>query len=193
MKNLLLIACISFFAFASCDGRQTKKDSLKKAVVKFKDSVKPTTVVKYKPEMYAEVLTDTILSNGYSVSVKTYTDMQNSVTHNYQIDDFNMVKDIYRKWISEVTITKDNIIIFRETIDEQFLNKENKLKADKSLLNSISIGVEVDEELSLTNNEIYLHTAILYPKEEKQILYILKINDKGYSVLKELNTFYKTT
>lgn len=188
MKNLLLLAFI-IISIVSCNGNKTKHDTLKESVEKFKDSLGTLEVESFIPETYAEVKTDTILSNGFSISIKTYTDMNRFVTFKYQVDETLTHIDKFRDWISEVTIKKDNVLIFDKKLDANFF-----LAQDKSIKDSVSKAINnkvwMNEDFPLEKDYVYLVGGFIFPESEKVVYYDIKIDTKGNYSLKKIKLEY---
>ena len=77
--------------------------------------------IQYIPETYTEIITDTILNNGFRVKVKTYTEMQDNVLNEFTIDTIKY-KFYYRNYTSKLTIFFKNSLILDETINKSYLN-----------------------------------------------------------------------
>ncbi|MFD2823437.1 hypothetical protein ACFS5M_07125 [Lacinutrix iliipiscaria] len=101
--------------FTSCDGRDKAFRSAQTDLLENKILDTFTEALNYYPKTYAEKVTDTILSNGFKVHIKLYSDMNNAI----------IVKDKehthFRDFIVDVKITKDSQELFNGTIDKSFL------------------------------------------------------------------------
>jgi len=184
MRTLLFILLISVLSFSGCDGRKTKAESLKDAVTQFKDSLE---IIEYIPEKYAEMKTDTILSNGFSISIKTYTNMKKSVITKHTIDTITHVSH-HRDWISEVKIKKNNQLIFNEKIDTEFFAK-NKINIQDSLPNAMNTRVWIDDNATIEKDSISLLTVFLNPEDDNFTIYSIKIGNQGTFSLKRLENY----
>lgn len=184
--SLILISIFSV-ALTNCDGRKTKSEALKESVEKFRDSIEPINIVEYIPKVYSEVKTDTILSNGFVVKIKNYTDMQNSVSHNYQVDSITTRTDIYRKWISEVSVEKDGKLIFNKIINDDFFLSEVD-NNQKALTRAITSGVHFDQELYPDNASIKLYAELTYPDTEGGLVFIIRMDKSGKYTIKTMPT-----
>lgn len=185
MKHILIVLIVIASIFVSCDGRKSHSDALKYSIEKFKDSAGPIEIVEYIPQYYSEIIRDSILSNGFSVNIKTYSDMNKSVLNNHTKDTITY-KKYYRDWISKITIKKANKIIFNEIIDTDFFLK-NGLNLDKQIVNVISTGVWLDEEESTKTDFIYLMAEFLDVNDNSSLIYQIKIGKKGIYSFKKLD------
>ncbi|UKM64126.1 hypothetical protein GSB9_00673 [Flavobacteriaceae bacterium GSB9] len=186
MYKISFIPILVFgLTLTNCDGRKTQRDALKESIQKFKDSITPIEIVEYIPKTYSEVKTDTILSNGFVIKIKNYTDMENSVSHQYQTDSFTMRTDIYRDWVSEVTVEKDGELIFSETIDDLFLIKNDKVFASLKTT-AIKSGTILKSDFINNNEHVYLFTNIIFPDNQDGLAYMLKINKSGKYFIKRI-------
>jgi hypothetical protein len=180
----LFIILISMLCFSGCDGRKSKAESLKDAVTQFKDSLE---FIEYIPKEYAEMKTDTILSNGFSISIKTYTNMKKSVITKHTIDSILHIQH-HRDWISEVKIKRKNQLLFNEKIDMAFFAKNNINILD-SIPNAINTRVWLDDDAPIEKDSINLLTVFLNPEDDNFILYRIKIGNQGTYSLKKLETY----
>uniref|UniRef100_UPI0040488998 hypothetical protein n=1 Tax=Mariniflexile sp. TaxID=1979402 RepID=UPI0040488998 len=187
MNKLVVLLFILIVLFIGCDGRKTKSDLLKESVTKFKDSLGAIEIVEYIPEKYSEVKTDTILSNGFSISIKTYTNMKESVTSKHKIDSVTYVEH-HRNWISEVKIKKSDQQIFNEKIDKDFFLKNN-IQIDDDLPDAINTKVWIDEEASIEKDSISLLTVFLHLEDAHYLIYRIKIGTNGHYSLKQLENY----
>src|SRR5688572_2343911 len=73
MKNSLFLLALITIVCLSCDGRQTKKEALERAVSEFNLKNTVSEIVTYHPEAYVEIVTDTIISNGMNVHIKNFS------------------------------------------------------------------------------------------------------------------------
>jgi len=188
MKHLLLLTFI-IISIVSCHGNKTKQDTLKESVQKFKDSLGTLEVESFIPETYSEVKTDTILSNGISISIKTYTDMNRFVTFKYQVDKTLTHIDKFRDWISVVTIKKDNVLIFDKTLDANFFLEQDKTMAD-SVTKAINNKVWINEALSMQKDEVFLMGGFIFPESKNVVYYDIIVDSKGKYRLKKLKRNY---
>jgi len=176
---LLLLACIIFI---SCDGRNRTKHSNAEVLKQHNLLESFSKHKEYIPKQYTEVVTDTILSNGYKVKIKTFSDMNNSITK--QLKKESVTHNIqYRKFISEVYIFKDDKLVFNETIDDSFLEKH--IPNISSLNESIIKGLAINEEKSLETNTIHLSISNCIPDKTVNCpSYFIIIDEKGHFKIK---------
>ena len=163
MKHILFISILITVLFMSCDGRQSQRESLEAAVTKFKDSVGIIEVIKYFPEEYSENVTDTILSNGYRVKIKSFSDMEHYVTQEF-IKDTIVNKHYYRDYKSIVTIYRNDEEILSKEIDKSSFFKQNLLD-EVDLKNVILQGVSLNQS-DFQSNTNFLQIDIWFCKPE---------------------------
>lgn len=176
MKHLIFIILISF-AIISCDGRskiyKSNQEILKEHGL-YEAFSKHTN---YIPESYLETTTDTILSNGYKIKIKSYTDMNNSLLNSYTKNNIQH-KNYYRNINTQITIVKNN-----EEILSKLINKETIIEFDKSLEkrihNKTILGVWVNEYASLIYNRVIIDVLFVEPETNKNINYSLEFDLQG--------------
>lgn len=186
MRYFLLITCISFgFIALSCDGRVSKRDSLKQSISKFKNSVKRVEIVEYVPEEYSEMQTDTILSNGFRVEIKNFTSMEASILREYISNNTNY-KQHFRQIESEITVYKNDKLIFKNNFNEAFL-RENLEGDILPLKDYLSNGLCIDQMASLQQNKLVLTTSYFKPKHTIAFIYRMTIDSNGHCDLKKID------
>ena len=123
INKLLLLFLVSIITLISCDGRKTKNDALKESITKFRDSVSPFEISEYIPNIYSEIKTDTILSNGFTVKISAITDMDHSILKEIKTDT-TIVKQYHRKRILHLKIFLKEKLVFDNQIDTPFLKTD---------------------------------------------------------------------
>lgn len=181
MRKLFFLLALIGVVSISCDGRdrvfKTNSNVLKQK--SFSENIS------YIPENYTEVVTDTILSNGFHIKLKTYTDMEQSVLNEFKQDTINY-KEYYREIVSEVSITKNSKEIFNDTIDKQFLYKiKNDLQLDNAIVNLM-----FDQAASMETNSIVLSAMIQKTDSKKVSFCNIIIDSEGNYKLEENSTLY---
>ncbi|WP_248722882.1 hypothetical protein [Seonamhaeicola sp. ML3] len=179
IRRLPLFIIVIAIGFCSCDGRKSKNDLFKASVAEFNDSIDPIQITTFYPESYREHLKDTVLSNGYSVSIKTIVDMTDSISNTYRANKTTTVKDVFRKKSSQVIVKKNDKIIFDKIIDFNFYYDNGEIPKEH-LKNTLCNSVEVNQELS-TGDSLYLTTDIVSVTPELYTHYFfnLKIDTNG--------------
>ncbi len=171
---LLLIAVL----FIGCDGRSRAKQTNAEVLKEHNllDSFSEHT--KYVPMEYTEVVTDTILSNGFKVKVKTYSDMETNISKRFKKNAITH-HVLYREIVSEVSVFKDGRLVFNETINDSFLKKH--IPNIKGLKESINKGVAINEEKSIETNNIHIAISNCKPDNTKNCpSYYIIIDEKGH-------------
>ncbi|WP_336129157.1 hypothetical protein [Mesoflavibacter sp. CH_XMU1422-2] len=172
--TVLLLGII--ITLISCDARD-KINRLPKDILKEKNLLESFSErVSYFPKEYTEVKTDTILSNGYHVNVKTFTDMKSSYLRQFKHDSINY-KYHYRDYKAQV-VARQNKIIFNDVIDKQYILKHDKT-VSYYMETSILKSVWVNQEESLNQNKLVLNILFTQPKSNTEKLFELVIDNKG--------------
>ncbi|WP_375239229.1 hypothetical protein [Aurantibacter sp.] len=136
MKKLIsfISLAIIFGFFLSCDGRDRVHKSPETVLKENKLLDSFSENITYIPEQYSEVITDTILSKGYRINIKSYTDMNSYIEFNLKSSLPKTInsKTRYYNFISELNIyNPENEIEFSQKIDKNYLVKNNLLNLDK--------------------------------------------------------------
>ncbi|WP_336069820.1 hypothetical protein [Mesoflavibacter sp. CH_XMU1404-2] len=176
----------------SCDARD-RINRTPKEILKEKNLLESFSErVSYFPQEYSEVKTDTILSNGYHVNVKTFTDMESSYLKQFKHDSINY-KYHYRDFKAEI-VASLNSVIFHDVIDKQYVLKHDKT-VSYYMETSILKSVWVNQEESLNQNKLVLNILFTQPKTNAEKVFELVIDNKGDKKLinlTDLNQNYLT-
>ncbi|WP_372935539.1 hypothetical protein [Seonamhaeicola sp.] len=183
-KIILLLILPIIITFCSCESRQSKNDLLQESISKYKNDFKLIEVKNYYPKTYNEIITDTILSNGYTVKIKTFTDMNNAVSVVSKTSTIYQT-DYYRQVTSEVVVFKNNKLIFNKSFNSNFLKQH--VFENKNSNNFINNYVYVDEAASLNSNKLVLIASQISPKSNTKDIYKIEIDETGLFTLNKLN------
>lgn len=186
MKHVLGLFIICLLVLSSCNGKKTKHQALAESIETFKKTVHFEKEV-YIPEVFATHSIDTLMSNGFHVKIKTYSDSANAV-HFSKIKDTINYQTYYRNFKFDISVTKDNKEIYNKSFDKQKVNKafnyNSKLAAGSDLHNFDTLAVlksiEVNDDPTYTN---MVRIDIIYaiPESNRSASHRLLINEKGKS------------
>lgn len=182
MYRLLGLTFLISMVLVSCDGRDRAQKTNIEVLKEHKLFNSFSEHVQYTPKEYTEVITDTILSNSFRVEIKTYSDMQTSVLQTVK-ENVITHKLYFREFISEVSIYKNEKMVFHETIDDSFLAKY--IPNIKGLEKSINNGITIEEEKSLDTNSVYLTVSSCVPRTDNCPAYTIIIDEKGHFEIKK--------
>lgn len=169
LKNIVLFLFIAAIALTIFDGRMNSHRALDKSILEFKEKVKLTNTT-YFPQNYTERVTDTILSNGYNIKVKTKTDMLSHIEVE-TIKDNIIDKEIYRHHSIEIELQHEQFGIIRRVLDQNiFQNSHNNL---------VLRAVFVDEESSLYQEGVHFKLYFLNPYSKKENIFNMIIDNNG--------------
>ncbi len=184
MNKLLVLTLILATIFFNCNGIKTKQDVLQASVLKYKDSLGNIEITTYFPKEYHEVETDTLLSNGFRIKIKNFTDMEHEVLHLSKQDSI-IYKHYYRHVISEIDVYKNSSKIFSKTIDKPFLLKHNE--ALKDYLNTANLSnVWLNENHALSKEKISIYIMFGKPETDDYFLNEMVIDSNGAYAVKQI-------
>ncbi len=179
--TLFLFLCI--VSFTSCDGRDRANKSNTENLVESKLSDSFFEIIKYFPETYSEVVTDTILSNGYNVKLKFYSNMNNYVLNDFKIDTIHY-KHYYREFKGDLKIIINGKTIFNKTIDKSYFTEDlNETFWQNSIMGNMSL-----DESQTTNKHLFFNVFFCIPESEICKDYNIIIDTKGESKIEELES-----
>ena len=179
MKNVLLfIFLISIIGF-SCDGRQTKKESLERAISEFNLNDSPIEFVSYHPEAYAEIVTDTIISNSTKITIKNYSLLDEQILISDPTDATSKKIKYQRVFESEISISTASKDIFSTHISaKQFKTMDSDPFWDGATLQH----AWVNQELS-TSSDIIMDISFINPKSDTYKIYRMTVDSYGQQTL----------
>lgn len=179
MKNLLLLTFI-ILSILSCNGNKTKSDTLKASVEKFKDSLGTLENITYFPETYSETETDTILSNGFRVKIKTFTDMKHSVLNTFKQDSI-VYKHYYRELASQIVIKKNYAKATEFFIDKDFIKRnDTSFEFNKEFYETATYhSIWISEFNSTISNKVFLIVSVCKPESDDCLMFKITIDEKG--------------
>ena len=184
MTKLLLLILIGGTAFISCDGRdrayRTNAEILEEQ--KLLDSFSES--IKYIPASYTEYTKDTIFNSGFNIKVKSYSDMDNDILMEFKSDSINY-KHYYREFKAEITVSKNNKILFSETIDKNFLINTDIPKKN-SLNNKILKSYWIEDFNEAYKNTPIINLMFCKPTTSECIVYKLIFYDNRFKI-EEIN------
>lgn len=186
MKQLILLLLIMGIGLSSCDGRKSQNQALSDSIEEFKKTVNFETNV-YIPKTYIEQEVDTIMSNGFRVKIKTYTDLSNSVRFSKIKDTINY-QTHYRNFKFDIAVLKDDKEIYKQSFNKQKINKLFNYKAnltsgsDLYNFNKLAVlkSINVNDDPSYTNM-VLIDIVYGIPESEKSSSHRLFIDSKGKS------------
>ena len=186
MKNYLIFLIIIVIGFTSCENRKSKSQALSESVKEFKKTVNLETNV-FIPDTYFEHEVDTLISNGYRVKIKTYTDMSNSVLFSKIKDTINY-QTYYRNFKFDITVSKNEKVIYQENFNKEKVNKafnyNPNLVEGSDLYNfdklAILKSIQVNDDPTY-QNMVVIDILYAIPESDKSASHTLFINSKGKS------------
>ena len=187
MKNFLLIIsfCLSI-CVSSCDGQdriyKSPENTLKDTNIleSFRENIT------YIPETYSEIVTDTILSNGNTIHIKYYTNMNDVISVQTKIDTINHIKK-YRTFNADVNVNINGKPVFNHTINKAFLKQSEKI--DKTNLDDTYLRTFWIESFDKQyNNTPIIHFEYYAPKTKNSIVYKFIVFENSYTIEQITNT-----
>ena len=176
MNKFTLLILGILIVFLNCDGRDRINKTPQEVLIENQLLDSFSENIKYFPKAYTETTTDTILSNGYRVTIKNYSDMKNSVLKTFETDSIKN-KHYFRENISEVEVFKDDEQIFKQIINDDFLSLK--------IADYISNEIYIDELKSLETNTVHLVASLCIPRTANCPIYDITIDEIGMHKIKK--------
>lgn len=173
MRNLFGLLVLVIIGFTSCEGRRTHGQSLAESVKEFKANT-IIEKVNYIPSEYNEIVTDTMLSNGFRVKISTFSDMKNSVPIVSKLDNVVKKKN-YRQHIGEIEIFYNEKLITRTNIKKSFFfDEEDHEFSDSSILKAVNLNF-----ISSLKDKLLINITYCIPESSDCKDFILSIDSSG--------------
>ncbi|CDF79148.1 conserved hypothetical protein [Formosa agariphila KMM 3901] len=186
-KIVYFLFILTIIIFSSCDGRD--KTHVKSLQI-LEDKNRLTSFaerIKYFPEHYSETITDTILSTGYTIRVKTFVDMKTNILTSNAHTSYN-TKILYRNANANVLVTLDDKILFNETISKGFI-QHHRNDTSKLLDSYILKSIWIDDSQDFSKDSVIFN--IFYSKPEDASInksFLLTISKQGDFKITETTT-----
>jgi hypothetical protein len=167
-----------------CEGRISKNEALKKSIANFKSN-QVITKIAYHPLEYNEIATDTILSNGYEIKLKTFTDMNSSILNSSTINEITQ-NHFYRIVESKLEVKYAENVIFRDIIGRDFI--EENLQIEHKNWSKFNLrDIWIDQALSIEKNLLSIQIEFCSIESDECKKFNLLINKAGQPYITELS------
>ncbi|TXE06495.1 hypothetical protein ES711_13350 [Gelidibacter salicanalis] len=176
MKNFLGVLFVIAVVCFSCDGRQTKKESLQKAVSEFNLKAVPIPTITHSPEAYTEIVTDTLIANIVKVHIKNYTLKDAQILVPTSVPGRQHYQRVFESEILITTATKN--ILHTHISAQHFRAIDSDPFWDHATLQH----TWVNQELS-SLEDITLDISFMNPLTSAFKLYRMSINAQGQQTL----------
>lgn len=179
MRNPFLLLVVIAMAFLNCNGRQTKKEALERAVAEYNIKHSVLNTYTLSPEAYVEVVTDTLIANTISVHIKNYSLIDEQVLRSNPRHHTPKEMSYQRVFESEVSISIASKDIFRTHISAKHFKTRY---SDPFWENATLQHVWVNQELS-TTQDITLDITFIDPLNTSYKLYRMAVNTSGHHTI----------
>lgn len=141
--------------------------------------------ISYIPEGYAEVETDTTLSNGFRVVIKLQSKMDSSVLVETKKDS-SINKTYYRDFVGTISVFRNDTLLLSKEISKLSVLEQNKSTNDflkKLILSDVWVNY-----CAFDNKEYAcINMAYCKPESLDSCLYFeLSVDTTGKTILKEI-------
>ena len=182
MKLLSSLLLMLILIFASCDGKDRSRYTHQEKLEKSKLTGSFFEQVQYIPQDFTEVVTDTILSNGYHIKLKVYSDMNTSVLKEFKKDTITY-KRYFRAFKGEIIITLNNEEIINKTLEKiQFSNNTDADFWKDAVLGNVSLNYERSND-----DEVFLNAFYRIPETNHYKDFNIVIASNGKIRIEELS------
>ena len=179
--NKLLFLFLLTIAFVSCDGRDRKHKTNAEVLNEnnLLDSFSKKLV--FIPEKPIQIITDTILSNGFQVKLN-YSSVENDIIlKTIKKENDTLTKIHYKNFKAKLEVFNNGKAINKSTIDKSlFLEFENNDFWSKAIMQFIWIDYNTS-----TKNTLHLNTSFNIPDTDIYRDFILKIDNLGNIYIEE--------
>jgi hypothetical protein len=187
MNKLCLIFVLFLIAFTSCDGRGRKHRTNAEILTESNLLKSFSEEVKYIPEHYTEIITDTILNNNFRIKIKYYSLNNDYVSSNNSSNEA-LVINHYKNFEAKIQVLNNNNIITENIINKHIFSKfENPEFWSKAIMQFIWVDYNAS-----TKTSVNINTSFCLPETETCKDYAITINKFGTIQIKEINLILNT-
>lgn len=174
-KILIFITTIGVLFFTSCDDRKSKIDRIADAVKVFNKNNRSINLIKYYPEQYTQIKTDSIVSKTFHVSIKNHSLMTDYITLKKTLKGTTQITKAHRVFESDVIVSVNNLIIYNKRMSSDKL----KDSASSEFWNHATLEqVWVNQERS-NSKQLSLGLSVINPRNNTFKLYEILIDKYG--------------
>ncbi|GAA3655465.1 hypothetical protein [Flavivirga jejuensis] len=188
MSKFLFFTILSIVFLSSCDGRdriyKTNAEILKEN--KLLESF--TEEIKFVPETYTEIKTDTIFNNGFEVKIKYHSLESNFVLENRKSKNDSIIKIHHKNFEAQLLVLKNNTIINESLINKKlFYDFGSATFWNHAIMQFIWIDYDTSNE-----DTLYLNTSFCTPSTNECKDFTIKINKQGVLQIKNIDIVSNT-
>ncbi|WP_339896239.1 hypothetical protein [uncultured Algibacter sp.] len=182
-NNILLLFILVFVCLMNCDGRSRVHQTNTQVLPENNLLNAFNEHIKFVPETKVEIVTDTILSNGFQIKI-IYNSIENSsVSKTVKTKNNTTSKINYRNFEAKLHILKNGSTINQSVINKKLFDAfENTSFWEAAIMQHVWIDYEAS-----TERELYLNTAFHIPNTKTYKDFVLKIDERGTIQIKENN------
>ena len=183
MKKLLILFSL-ILAFISCDGREKayRKNQTVLKEANLLDSF--TEQIKFFPETYTEIVTDTILSGGLQIKINYHSLENDFVLKITKTKEDTVVKEHFKNFEAQINFFKNNRLIIKNVINKDMFSEfENSDFWKDAIMQHVWV-----DYLTSNDKQICLNTTFNIPNTTIYKDYIILLNEDGTFKIKELKT-----
>lgn len=181
--NRLCVLIIFVISFISCDGRHRVHMS-NEAILREANLLESfSEQLKFIPEQRTEIVTDTLLSNGFNIKINYYSIENSLILKTKKNKNGTVTKTYHKNFEAKLQVHKNNVAILDRVVNKALFreNIHNPFWQD-----AIMQYVWVDYS-SMTEHSIKLHTSFNIPDTNNFKDFTLIIFDDGDIKIKEIS------
>lgn len=187
MRQLYILFLALIITLVSCDGRDRKHKTNAEVLKENKLLNSFTNQIKYFPEQYIEVFTDTILSTGFQIKIKYHSLDNDYITKTSNSSKNSSETVCFKNFKAKFQILKNNNIVAQNIINKKLFSKYESLSfLEKAILQFVWIDYE-----NSTKNFITLNTSLQIPETEIYKDFSIIIDKTGEIKIREVNFIEK--
>lgn len=188
MSKLLILFLFFIITLASCDGRDHAYKN-NEAVLRDSNLLKSfSNRITCNPKQAVEIITDTILSNGFKIKMRYHSVSNDYVVTLNKSENDSTAEVHYHNFQSHFQVSKNNTVIIEDIIDKRlFYEFESPVFWKKAIMQYVWIDYEASSETSLN-----LKTSFRKPNSSNYKDFSISIYEDGTVAIKEINLHSNT-
>ena len=177
-NNILLLSFLIVACFMNCDGRDRIYKTNAHILTENNQLDRFSKEIKFVPEAKVEIVTDTILNNGFQIKI-VYNSIENSSVLKTENNSTSTIH--YKDFEAKLHVLKNG-----STINQSLVNKElfHAFENTPFWESAIMQYIWIDYEAS-TTHKLFLNTSFNIPNTETYKDFVLMIDSSGTIQIKE--------
>ena len=182
--NKLILIIILVIGFVSCDGRHRAYKTNKEVLMEANLLESFTEALKFIPEQPTQIVTDTVLSNGFEVKINYQSKEDDFIIKTIKSKNDTITKWHYKNFEAAFLVSKNNRELSQGIINKDlFKTFENSTFWNEAIMQYVWVDYEAS-----TDKSVHIKTSFHIPNSKTYKDFLILVFDDGKIVTKQINT-----